>query len=112
MQTPEVNWLYSASGVPVAFLYEGYVFLCDGDLLGKRVGNEIWNVHYVGEIFAGDRLVRKLYRPLGSMEELAGWASPPMSKAPPRQPEVVLPSEFHELETDLNLIPPASFYTA
>ena len=109
---PPVLWLFSAKGVPLAFLYRGFAFLCNGVLLGKKIGHEIWNVHYVGEIFAGDRLVRKLYRPLGRMEELAGWASPPMPKCPCRQEELQLPSDYHELEVDLNLQPAPTFYTA
>jgi hypothetical protein len=98
-----VKWLFNAKGLPIAFAFGGYAFLSDGDLLGKIVGKEIWNVHYVGEIFDGNRLVRRLYRPLGSMEELAGWAAPPMPLAPDPVEEVQLPSEMHELDMGLFL---------
>ena len=101
----EVRWLFNGKGIPIAFTFGGYAFLSDGDLLGKLVGREIWNLKYVAEIFANNRIVRRLYRPLGSMEELAGWAAPPMPLAPAPMDELQLPSEMHELEMEPTVKP-------
>lgn len=103
----EERWLFSGKGIPIAFVHGRFAFLPDGDLLGKLLGREIWNVRYVGEIFDRNRLVRRLYRPLGSMEELAGWAAPPMPSAPAPVEEIQLPSDMRELELGLDVSPPA-----
>lgn len=100
MEQSEVRWLHSAAGAAIAYIQKGAVFLADGTLLGRLEGNEVWNSHYVGEIFKGNRLVRKLYRPLGMREEQAERPAPPLlSPHPPEAlSEVLLPSDLHELE--------------
>ena len=109
MDSPDVRWLHDAAGRPIAFIHLSEVYLPDGTYLGTLDGHEVWNTHYVGELYAGDRLVRKLYRPLGTREEQAErTASPlpnPLPDPPPPLPAVLLPSDLHELEVEEALKP-------
>ena len=79
--------------------------MADGTFLGHLEGHEIWNTHYVGELYAGERLVRKLYRPLGTREEQAERTAPPLPETPPPLPPIVLPSDLHEVEIEEALKP-------
>lgn len=100
MEQSEVRWLHSAAGAAIAYVQKGTVFLADGTFLGRLEGNEVWNSHYVGEIFKGNRLVRKLYRPLGTREEPIEGSAPslPLPEPPEALPQAVLPSDMRELE--------------
>lgn len=99
MEQPDIRWLHSAAGNAIAFIRGREVFLPDGTLLGRLEGHEVWNSHYVGELYAGERLVRKLYRPLGMREEHEEErTAPPLPELPPPLPCIILPSDLHELE--------------
>ncbi len=52
------RWLYNSDGDPIAFISGQYVFTRRGTFLGRLYeDNTVWNNDYVGELYAGDRLV-------------------------------------------------------
>ena len=93
------EWLYSSKGEAVAFVFESLIFSSSGKFLGERVGNEIWNERYVGEILKGNFIVRQNLRPLTKREaptavDIPEWPLEPGNRIDP----IMLPSGYSDLE--------------
>lgn len=82
------RWLYNSDGDPVAFISGKYVFSPKGTFVGMLYeDNTVWNGDYVGELFAGDRLIHdsralKGTRGIPGMPGLPGFTSEPEFKGP------------------------------
>ena len=83
----------------MAFVFENLVFSSSGQFLGERIGNEIWNDRYVGEILNGNFIVRLNLRPLTRREtptavDIPQWPEEPSTPIAP----MMLPSAYSDLE--------------
>jgi hypothetical protein len=95
------RWLYSSTGIPIAFEADGLVYARSGKFLGRLDGTEVWHDRYVGEIVHGEIFVRKTFRPILVREAETSRDPPdPGALPPPREP-VVLTSEFQDLEPEV-----------
>lgn len=93
---PEVRWLFSSSGTPIAFVHEGAVHTATGRFFGCLQGAQVVDGDYVGEII-GNRLVRRVHKPLMIMEKVHCDPLEIAPELPPNVEPVVLESDFRDL---------------
>ena len=95
------RWLYDSDGDPIAYIQGASIFTRQGDFAGKLYeDNTVWNGDYVGELFAGDRLIydsRKLHgsRGIPGMPGLPGFVGEPDFRGP-----ITIPLGFRDADID------------
>jgi hypothetical protein len=94
------NWLFSASGDPVAFTNGDSVFLRSGRFLGKLIGQEVWKGSYQGEVVGVDRLVYRIAHNSAHRVIPGTPETPVFTGLPGNQGPITLPSEFREIDED------------
>ncbi len=92
------RWLYNSDGDPIAFLSGQNVFTHRGDFFGKLYeDNTVWNGDYVGELYAGDRLIFDERR-LHGMRGIPGLPGlPEFIGEPEFKGALTLPLGFHDV---------------
>ncbi len=95
------RWLYNSDGDPIAFISGQNVFTRWGSFLGRLYeDNTVWNGEYVGELFAGDRLIYDERRLHGSRGITGLPGLPEFIGEPEYRGALTLPLGFNDVRID------------
>jgi len=100
MAAQETTWLFSSTGMPVAFISGRSVYKTNGEFLGCLEGTAVLNEQYIGEIFAGNRFLARRFKPLYKGEKIVEENLRLLPPIPDRLEPMQLPTDFQDLGID------------